>query len=84
MNDKPQRLFYFLAAVSEASRKHGVVITAHADGPPTLEFIDNPDGLYCLNPNNDGPDFQWKQKQDRLDRQVHIGKLEAVLNGCTQ
>ena len=54
VNDKPQRLFYFLMALSELSRQYRVIV-ANGD----LEFVENPGGRYCLNPNNEGPEFGW-------------------------
>lgn len=59
-NDKPRRLFYFLRGLTALTREHGVVVT----GNPELEFLDQPDGIYCLNPNNDGPEFGWRKGND--------------------
>lgn len=53
-NDRPLRLFRFLKALAALSREHGVVITGGE-----LEFQDNPQGSYALNPNNEGPEFGW-------------------------
>lgn len=52
--NKPQRLFYFLQGLTALTREHGVVIP---EGE--LEFIENRDGMYCLNPNNEGAEFGW-------------------------
>lgn len=56
--NKPQRLFGFLQALTALTRERGVVI----EGMPTLEFKDQPEGMYCLNPNNTGPEFGWVNK----------------------
>lgn len=52
--NKPQRLFYFLHELTELTKKYGLVIP---EG--NLDFIEDTTGLYCLNPNNEGPEFGW-------------------------
>ena len=54
-NDKPLRMFLFLQGLTALSHEHGIII----GGLPELEFRDAPIGNYCLNPNNDGPEFGW-------------------------
>jgi hypothetical protein len=53
--NKPQRLFGFLEGLTALTRQHGIVI----EGAPKLEFKDQPQGMYCINPNNAGPEFGW-------------------------
>lgn len=55
--NRPQRLFYYLAALSALSREYGLVIA----GDPKLEWRDGAQGAYALNPNNDGPEFGWRE-----------------------
>lgn len=57
-NTKPRRLFEFLGALTRLSMEHGIVIEGH----PELEFRDNLDGGYAINPNNEGPEFGWKRR----------------------
>jgi len=59
VNDKPRRLFDFMTALSVLSREHGVIVVGG-----DLEFTDNRIGLYCLNPNNDGPEFGWSNASE--------------------
>jgi hypothetical protein len=56
VNDRPRRLFAFLMALSALSREHGIVIV---DGD--IEFRDGAQGVYKLNPNNEGPEFAWDE-----------------------
>ena len=62
--NRPQRMYAFLHAISEASRKCGVII----EGAPELEFRDNAQGMYCLNPNQEGPEFGWRQTAQNVPR----------------
>ncbi len=58
--NKPQRLFYFLQALTALTREHGVIVSGD------LEFTENRDGMYCLNPNNEGPEFGWVSGQGEI------------------
>lgn len=55
VNDRPVRLWNFLLELAILSRKHGVIVSGG-----DLEFLDNPQGEYAINPNNDGPEFGWR------------------------